>query len=182
MRTLSSKPLTYELKEKLKEIIYDSSEKIIFGYSINPSKIHIYSNIEKHFTRLNSFNIADNINTICYMKSIECLFVGCKGLINIYKYFNSSIYFIKSILIDNKIENVLKINLIKTNLISICTEKRVQLWLFKTNDEQTKLSKHVSIQNSKSRNFISKMIVEETIFKEELIVNLMNINEDDFQM
>ena len=116
-----------DIKEKIEVLIYESTEKIWFGYSINPSKINLYSDLEKHFAHLNSIDANDHVACMAYMKSIGCLFVGGRGVLCLYKYFNSALYFVKSIKIEED-ESILQIEIIKSNLTCFVTEKKLQLW------------------------------------------------------
>ena len=175
--------IKYNLKEKINLMIYESSERIWFASSINSSTIYIYSSIDKHITRMSSFELNENqlINSLIYSKSLGCLFVGGKGFINLYKYFNSSIYYIKSIEIKSD-ECVLKIEIIKTNLIVFFTQKNLQIWSFTLIDDL--LLSSVDLNNALKFNNSLKaeknVLIKETSIKEDLVLNFSSIHEGDF--
>jgi hypothetical protein len=173
--------LKYNLKEKLNIMIYESKEKVWFASLINSSMIYIYSAIDKHFTRLNSFELNESqlINSLIYSRSLGCLIVGGKGFINLYKYFNSSIYFVKSIKIKSD-ECVINIETIKSNLIAFLTQKNLQIWSFTLIDDLIPSVDFNQLKLNNNSRQEKSVFIKETSIKEVLIQNLTNIYEGDF--
>lgn len=175
----------YILKEKTNEIIYELSEKVWFGYSINPSQIYVYSDIDKHITRLSSFDLTENLLIRClsYSKILGCLFVGGKGFISLYKYFNSAIYFVKTIIIEND-ESIQKIEVLKSNLIVFLTEKKLQIRSFVAADNDSLLPtvpSDLKIINRNIQTSVKKSIsIKEALIQEVLVMSLNNSPDTEF--